>query len=325
MKLNKAVPSFLNHLELQGFSSRSIRQRRSQLNQFVRWCEERSLMTVKSIQHPHLEAYQRYLFHVRQKNGRPLSRQTQHHRLVAVSTLFQWLLREGKTKKNPAQHIELPRIEKALPKDILNPAEVAQILDSINVSTAVGLRDRTMIELMYSTGLRRAEMLSLDVSDIDFERELVWVRKGKGNKDRLVPMGSRAIVWLDKYLEEARPQWMLNDAEKALFLSRRGKRINIDWLSALVKRIVDAADLPKKGACHLFRHSMATSMLDNGADIRHIQEMLGHSDIGSTQIYTRVSIAKLKEVHTQTHPAKWKSDGSTQKVDDAGVKVPGDS
>ena len=218
-----------------------------QLNQFVRWCEERSLMTVKSIQHAHLEAYQRHLFHVRQKNGRALSRQTQHHRLVAVNTFFQWLFREGKVKKNPAQYIELPKIEKALPKDILNLAEVAQILDSINVSTAVGLRDRTMIELMYSTRLRRAEILNLDVSDVDFERELVWVRKGKGNKDRLVPMGARAIMWIEKYLEEARPQWVLNDAERALFLSRRGNRMNTDWLSAVVKSIVDAADLSKKG------------------------------------------------------------------------------
>ena len=317
MKLKKAVTSFLQHLEVQGFSKLSVRQRRSQLNQFTRWCEERSLLTIQSVQSSHIEAYQRHLFHHRQSNGQALSRQTQHHRLVAVNTLFKWLLRESYIKKNPAEPIDLPRVEKSLPKDILTPAEVANILDTMDLSGTTGLRDRAIIELMYSTGLRRAEIVSLNVSDLDFERGLLRVRKGKGNKDRVVPVGSRAISWLEKYLEEVRPKWIVEDEEKALFLSRRGNRINVDWLSAIVKRIVDAAEVSKTGACHLFRHSMATSMLDNGADIRHIQEMLGHTDISSTQIYTRVSIAKLKEVHTQTHPAKWKASGKTEEAEDA--------
>lgn len=317
MKLRKVVTNFLRHLEVQGFSALSIRQRRSQLNQFTTWCEERSLLTIQSIQASHIEQYQRHLFHYRQSKGQALSRQTQHHRLVAVNTLFKWLLREGHIKKNPAQHIDLPKVEKSLPKDILTPAEVANILDAIDLSGATGLRDRALIELMYSTGLRRAEIVNLDIPDLDFERGLLRVRKGKGNKDRVVPMGSRAMLWLERYLEEVRPRWVLEDVGKALFLSKRGTRINVDWLSAIVKRIVAAAELSKTGACHLFRHSMATSMLDNGADIRHIQEMLGHTDISSTQIYTRVSITKLKEVHTQTHPAKWKRSGTTEEAEDA--------
>ena len=201
MKVKKAVTSFLQHLEVQGFSKLSVRQRRSQLNQFTHWCEERSLLTIQSVQSSHVEAYQRYLFHHRQSNGQALSSKTQHHRLVAVNTLFKWL-REGYIKKNPAEPIDLPRVEKSLPKDILTPAEAANILDTIDLSGVTGLRDRAIIELMYFTGLRRAEIVSLNVPDLDFERELLRVRKGKGNKDRVVPVGSRAISWLEQYLEE---------------------------------------------------------------------------------------------------------------------------
>ena len=114
------------------------------------------------------------------------------------------------------------------------------------------------------------------------------------------------MVWTERYLEEARPLWIREDGQQAVFLSRRGRRMCIDWLSVIPKRIIEAAELSKTGSCHLFRHSMATAMLDNGADLRHIQEMLGHTDIASTQLYTKVSVAKLKEVHIKTHPAKWK-------------------
>ena len=311
MKLKRAIDKFLIYLEVKGFSKLSIKQRRSQLNQFYVWCEARDLAQAASIKKAHIEAYQRYLFHYRQKNGQPLSRQTQHHRLVAINTLFKWLLREGTIKNNPSEHIELPRVEKTLPKDILTPAEVAQILDTIEINDILGIRDRTIIELMYSTGLRRAEIAHLHIADIDFERQLLTVRKGKGNKDRIVPVGSRALTWLDRYLTEARPQLSKSEGENTLFLSKRGTPLNIDWLSVIVKRIVEAAELSKSGSCHLFRHSMATAMLDNGADIRYIQEMLGHSDIGSTQIYTKVSITKLKEIHNKTHPAKWTDDGTS--------------
>ena len=156
----------------------------------------------------------------------------------------------------------------------------------------------------YATGMRRTEIASLQVGDVEPERGVVLIREGKGGKDRLLPIGERALYWLTQYLEQARPQIAWNADDKTLFLGREGKPMNPVWLSTVIAKRVDAAKIGKRGGCHLWRHTMATLMLEGGADIRFIQAMLGHAEISTTQIYTQVAIRQLQAVHALTHPGQ---------------------
>jgi integrase/recombinase XerD len=218
--------------------------------------------------------------------------------------LFQWFSRQDVLPFNPTADLRLPKAERPLPRDVLTAAEVDAVLDQTDVTTAPGLRDRAALEVLYSTAVRRAELVALDVDDVDYGRGVVRVRRGKGRKDRYVPICERALRWLQKYLDEVRPRLEAASDERddALLLSRRGRRFTPDHMSATVTRYVLAASLAKKGSAHMFRHTVGTLMLEHGADLRHVQEMLGHVDIRTTQIYTRVAIRELKLVHTATHP-----------------------
>jgi integrase/recombinase XerD len=205
---------------------------------------------------------------------------------------------------NPASELELPRLGHRLPKHVLTIAEAEQVLAQPDVTNALGLRDRALMETLYSTGMRRLELASLKLYDIDTERGTVMIRQGKGKKDRVIPIGERAAAWIEKYVRESRPQLVVEPDDGTVFLSNAGEPFSLDHLSDLVRVHVDASKIGKRGACHLFRHTMATLMLEGGADIRYIQAMLGHTDLKTTEIYTQVSIRQLKQIHTATHPAR---------------------
>jgi integrase/recombinase XerD len=192
---------------------------------------------------------------------------------------------------------------KRLPRALLSVEDIEAILREAVPDTASGLRDRAMLELLYSTGLRRMEVTRLALYDIDLSRRLVLVREGKGKKDRVVPLGERAAAWLIKYLAEARPALLATD-NAALFITDLGETILPENLASKVKRYMHRAGIDKVGAVHLFRHACATHMLDNGADVRYIQALLGHANLETTEIYTHVSIEKLQQIHAATHPAK---------------------
>jgi len=177
------------------------------------------------------------------------------------------------------------------------------VLAQCDVSEPLGLRDRAMLEVLYSTGIRRAELSRLAVFDLDAERRTLMVQQGKGRKDRMVPIGERALVWVSRYLVEVRPLFATGaDEHRTLFLTTDGTAISPDRLTDLARGYVQASGVEKQGACHLFRHTMATLMLEGGADIRYIQAMLGHAELSTTQIYTQVSIRALQAVHEATHP-----------------------
>jgi len=205
---------------------------------------------------------------------------------------------------NPASELELPRVGHRLPKAVLTASEVEQILIQTDVKDVLGLRDRAILETFYSTGMRRLELARLKVWDVDLERATVCIRQGKGKKDRLIPLGDRTALWVSKYVEESRPRLVTEPDDKTLFVSNVGEPFSLDHLSDLVRGYVDAAEIGKRGACHLFRHTMATLMLEGGADTRFIQAMLGHADLKTTQIYTHVAVRQLREIHRATHPAK---------------------
>lgn len=289
-------------LEVRSYSPRTVEARKWALRTFLRWAEDRDLRRPEQITKPILESYQRWLFHYRKVNSKPLGVTTQRGRLGAIQNFFTWLCRDNRLSANPAADLDLPRKpQKTLPRS-LSMEEVHAILNRPDVSDLLGIRDRAILELFYASGIRRAECVRADVDDLDCARGLFTVRKGKGQKDRVVPVGERALYWLDKYLEKTRPLLDTPRSDRALFLSGYGERLSVGYLGNWVRRVIDAVGIRREGSCHLLRHSCATHMLENGADIRFIQQMLGHARLDTTQIYTDVSIVQLREVHARTHP-----------------------
>jgi integrase/recombinase XerD len=191
-----------------------------------------------------------------------------------------------------------------------------------NLADPLGLRDRAMLETLYATGLRRAELCALALGDVNPERGTLTVRQGKGKKDRVVPIGARAAVWINRYLTEARPRLDLDTREQALCLTGYGGPFNPDVLSRMVTAWLKAAGLARKGSCHLLRHTCATHMLEGGADIRFIQQQLGHPKLDTTAIYTEFSIRQLLEVHARCHPAGRLENGGLPFAPAAPVSTP---
>jgi integrase/recombinase XerD len=295
--------AWLDHMRVRGQSERTVWAAEWSVSDFTVWCQEREILLAKDVTKPVIERYQKTLFYARKDDGSPLTLATQSTRLHFIKQFFKWLTRENHLLSNPASGIDLPKVEKRLPKHILTDAEAEAILVQPDVTTPLGIRDRALLETIYSTGIRRSELGRLRIQDFDLERGTLIVRQGKGRKDRLIPIGARALAWLDRYIREVRPHYVIEPDDGRLFLSHWGGPLSPANLSSLVSRHVHASGLTHVGGCHLFRHAMATLMLENGADIRFIQAMLGHVKLTTTEIYTHISIKKLKEIHDATHPS----------------------
>ena len=184
-------------------------------------------------------------------------------------------MKQNALLSNPASELELPRLPARLPRDVLTAMEVEQVMAQVDARTAVGVRDRAMLELLYSTGIRRSELVYLLLVDMDTERGTMLVREGKGRKDRMVPVGQRAQGWVARYVSEVRPELSMPPDPGVLFLTTLGEPLTPDWLTQRVRGYVNAAQLGKSGSCHLFRHTMATLMLEGGADVRYIRRCWG--------------------------------------------------
>jgi integrase/recombinase XerD len=300
--LGRGCAAYLGWLAARGQSWRTLDGSSKYLHYFCAWCEARGVTRAEDVTRPMLERYQKHLYMHRKANGEALTWRGQAQRVHAVQGCFRWFVREGLLLWNPASDLLLPRAEKRLPKAILTEEEVERVLLAIDTQTPEGLCERAMLEVLYGSGLRRSELVGLRLDDVDREACTVWVRQGKGKKDRVVPLGERAAYWVRRYSEAGRPQLACAASERTLFLSRVGTGVRADGLTARVRQLLVAAGVNKPGACHLFRHTMATLMLEGGADVRFVQEMLGHASLESTQIYTHVSVKKLAEVHARTHP-----------------------
>jgi integrase/recombinase XerD len=307
------LAEFLEWMAARHFSEHTLKNRRIELGYFIDWCEERAIRRPDEVTRALLERYRQHVFHYRTKTAdAPLSFQTQTKRLISVRMFFQWLARAHHLLYNPASELELPRAEKRLPRHVLTVAEVEQVINATDITdpSGLGIRDRAMLEALYSTGMRRSELVALRTDDLDLERGTVLIRQGKGKKDRVVPIGERACRWIEKYLYEVRPNYLEAEDSGTLFLAKHGEAMQGKQLSVIVKKAIEAAALDRfknthpNAACHLLRHACATHMLENGADIRFIQALLGHSDLSTTEVYTRVSILQLKAVHERTHPAR---------------------
>lgn len=291
-------------MRTKNYSPRTVENRELYLRYLITWCEQRGITRPQDVTRPILERYARYLYYYRsEKSGKPLSFRSQHTRLVPVRAFFKWLCKQNYLLSNPASEIELPRLEKRLPKHVLTITEVDAVLSQPDVETDLGVRDRAILETLYSTGMRRMELIGLRLYDLDLERGTLMIRQGKGKRDRMVPIGERAIDWIDLYVRDIRPGFVCEPDEGVLYLTSLSEPFTANRLTQLCRNYVKSADIVKTGSCHLFRHTMATLMLEGGADIRFIQEMLGHAKLETTQIYTQVSIRKLQEIHAASHPS----------------------
>lgn len=285
-----------------GYSVETMRHREDALWPFIVWADGRDLLRPGDVRPEHIEGYQRWVFGYRQPSGKPLSFRSQYQRLVHVKQYFRYLVRARVLTVSPAAEIEMPKREHRLPRAVLSVREVEELIGVANLSTAVGLRDRALVELAYSTGLRRRELSCLMVNDIDEERKTVRVREGKGKKERLVPIGERALAWVAKYAADVRERWVSGRDEGRLFLTARGLPMDGSAVTYVVQKLFERVSFGKSGGPHVLRHTMATLMLENGADLRVIQSILGHARLETTEVYTHVAIGRLSEVHARTHP-----------------------
>jgi integrase/recombinase XerD len=293
--LTVLMQKYLEWMRAKNYSPNTVTNSHTYLRYFTRWAEDRSVTKATEVTKQVLDRYRGYLFHYAKRNGDPLSFRSQRSRLVPIRAWFKWLARQNYILFNPASELELPKVERRLPKHVLTASEAEQV-----IAQATNVRDRAILETLYSTGMRRMELIGLRLYDLDAERGTVMVRQGKGRRDRMIPIGERAIAWIEKYLE------VRSGTGDVLFLNNMGEQFTPSQLTRLVRECVQRGEIGKRGSCHLFRHTMATLMLEAGADIRFIQAMLGHVKLETTAIYAQVSIRKLKEIHTATHPAKAK-------------------
>ena len=289
-------------MQTQNFSSDTVNTRRSCICYFIDWCRDRAMENPVEITRSILERYQRTLYHYRKSNGEPLTFRTQNTRLRSIKGWFRWMARQNYILHNPASELILPRLENRLPKYILSANEAEIVIQQPDITTAAGLRDRAILETFYSTAMRRMEVANLKLYDLDAERGTVMVRLGKGKKDRHIPIGERALAWITKYVHEARPELLGATDDGTVFLTEFGQPFERKQLTSLVRTYLRKSKIGKMGGCHLWRHTVATLMLENGADIRIIKEMLGHAKLSTTELYTRVSINLLKQVYFATHP-----------------------
>lgn len=234
--------------------------------------------------------------------GGRLSTATQHARLSALRSFFGFLAREGKLLVDPAASLVLPKKRRSLPRSLLTPKEALRLVESIETKTPMGHRDRAVVEVLYATGIRNAELRGLSLADFDAEAGTLFVRAGKGGKDRVLPLGPVVTAIVSDYVQLARPKLARRSGVTSLFVSNHGWPL---WPASVV-RIVDLAarraGLQKTVRPHRLRHACATHMLQGGADVRHIQRLLGHSSLSTTEVYTRVEIGDLKAVHKRFHP-----------------------
>jgi integrase/recombinase XerD len=295
--------AYIESLGARNYAEGTLEGRRDALKVFLAWAAERDLTRAGQITRPILESYQRWLWRCTKANGQRLGWSTQRNRLGTLKDFFRWVTRQDVILHNPASEVELPRMEKRLPQAVLTLPEVERLLAVPDVTDPLGIRDRTMLEVFYSCGIRRTELCRIELPDVNTERRTLHVRLGKGKKDRVVPIGARAVHWLEHYLQAVRPRLCLDTRTQALFLTGYGGPFNPDVVSRMVAAWLAKAGLKRKGCCHILRHTCATHMLENGADIRFIQQLLGHEKLDTTAIYTEVSIKQLQEVHARCHPS----------------------
>lgn len=295
--LNDQIQDFIHYLIVErGLTANTIVSYERDLKSYASYLREHaSITTVREIGRVHIMQFLKHL-----KDDGKSSKTIARH-IASIRSFHQFLLRERIADEDPSVHIETPQVERKLPS-VLSLQEVEAIIETPKLTSPIGYRDKAMLELLYATGIRVSELIQLNLSDIHLMMGFIRCY-GKGRKERIVPIGEQATKALEEYLQKGRPKLFKpkNDTD-ALFLNHHGKRISRQGFWKNLKKIAQEAGIHKELTPHTLRHSFATHLLENGADLRAVQEMLGHADISTTQIYTHVTKTRLKEVYNQFHP-----------------------
>ncbi len=300
-KAEQYLQDFLNYLRIERNLARNTQQAYlDDLADFWKFMATTKIQSPGKIDHKHLTEYARDL------KQRKMAETSVARHFSSLRAYYKFLVMEGYLEQDPTQFLDSPKLPSSLPK-ILNIEDIELLLCAINTETPLGLRDRAMFELMYAGGMRVSEVCSLSIEQLLMDDDLILVR-GKGNKERIVPLGGEAKRWLIEYLEHGRPGLRKGYYNEGIvFLNNRGKPLQRKGIWFILKQLAEKAGLKKAVSPHTFRHSFATHLLEGGADLRIVQEMLGHVDISTTQIYTHLDSSYLKEVHSSFHPRARKS------------------
>ena len=303
MTIRKMIPVYLHYLNILGRSTYTVRGIRYGLADFAAFMEKENCPEIVDITTDMIREYQEDLAFRFTIKGTPLSLSSQIQLICNVKGFTHYLARESYLYQDPGAVIRPPKKPGRLPKVILDDKEIKKLMAAPDMQTNSGFRNRVILELLYDTAMRRLELARVKLPDLDLEAGYIRVI-GKGDKERVVPVGDRICQLIKTYLLFIRPAFVQGDDDGHLVLNRWGRGMNPNAVWAVVSQCVRLAGIKKRISTHTFRHSCATHMLKNGAPIRHIQEMLGHESLKSTQVYTRVTINDLKKIHAQYHPSE---------------------
>lgn len=294
--MQQLLADFLHYLTVErGLAANTVESYGRDLRQYLAYLvEQKGLASLKETTQATVVGYLLFL----QARGRAVA--TLSRNLAAIKAFYHFLVREGLLEHDPTVNLETPRQEKKLPR-ILSVEEIESLLAQPDLKTPSGIRDRAMLEVLYATGLRVSELVSLTVEDVNLEEGYLRCL-GKGAKERIIPLGSQALKYLALYLNHARRFLLARPGDPVLFLNHHGNRLTRQGFWKILKKYAGRMALNRKISPHIIRHSFATHLLENGADLRSVQEMLGHADISTTQIYTHLTRGKIREVYDRTHP-----------------------
>jgi integrase/recombinase XerD len=293
---------YRSQLELKNFSVLTIKGQLGSLKLLERFLAETHQPDLTACTTATLHDFQRWHFYQPTTRGTARTVAYQNRVLAAVKGLFRFLHEENIIGRNPAAPLEYGREPQTLPRNILTPQEARKIIEAPDVQTVIGYRDRAILEVLYATGLRKMELMNLTVANVNLEEELLRINGGKGAKDRVVPLTAVAASFLESYIKGIRPKLLQGRVAERLFISLRGLPIARNTLGSLVEKYAKRARIKKRVTCHLWRHSCATHLLQGKANLRHVQEILGHRSLATTERYLHLTITELKEAHRKHHP-----------------------
>lgn len=308
--------AFLEHLTLKNMSAGTVRQNGLALRVLIGWLAAKQICEAGQVDQNLFEEYKAWLSNYRNRKGEPIGVGTIRERIFTPQRWFAWLKKKGVLAYDPIAGVKAPRPKKLLPKGLLRPDEIRRVMEQPNLKSVIGYRDRTIMEVLYSTGARAAELTGMKFPDVDLQKKMVRIRNGKGGRDRFVPLSTPCCRFLDRYINKIRPElldgmrpagnnWLKKSqtGKDLLFLSIYGGPMCKVWLGQIMKDYLRKAGIKKAvSPVHGFRHSVATHLLEGGMDVRYVQALLGHNNINSTQIYTHVERATLHGMLKKYHP-----------------------
>jgi integrase/recombinase XerD len=312
MELTETVRHYANALIALGRSRYTVRSARSALKELTAFLKTLEVTRIEQLDHDTLMHYREELAWRLTPKATPLSARSQAELLGHLRAFCRWLVAQDWLVADPSKKIPNPKKPQQLPKAILEPREIEKLLAQPDMTTALGFRDRVILEVLYATAMRREEVAAILLDDVDTESGYIVIRQGKGRKDRVVPIGAQVGQLIESYVAGVRAEWTGSGGDPQLIVNRSGHKLGPNAIWRVVRKYAAAAQIKKPVSTHTFRHSCATHMLRAGAPIRHIQELLGHASLETTQVYTRITINDLKAIHCRYHPREQQQGAATK-------------